>query len=202
MMRPVRTAKEGEPIQVTVYGAGAIGGYTGAALARAGHDVLLVDLAEAHVAEMKESGLTIETPEGRWTAPVRAVTSHDFGGQHGLVLLAVKSQHTGDALRTLVPHLAPRGILVSLQNGLNEELIAQHIGAWRTVGCLVNWAADWIAPGRVRYGGAGALVLGGPDGGVSPRAAGGARPLGPGAGVTLSGKVRGFQMAQHAHRTP
>src|SRR2546425_397428 len=130
MMRPVRTAREGEPIQVTVYGAGAIGGYTGAALARAGHDVLLVDLAEAHVAEMKESGLTIETPEGRWTAPVRAVTPHDFGGQHDLVLLAVKSQHTGDALRTLVPHLAPRGILVSLQNGLNEELIAGHIGSW------------------------------------------------------------------------
>src|SRR2546422_9709181 len=169
MMRPVRTAKEGEPIQVTVYGAGAIGGYTGAALARAGHDVLLVDLAEAHVAEMKESGLTIETPEGRWTAPVRAVTPHDFGGQHDLVLLAVKSQHPGDALRTLVPHLAPRGILVSLQNGLNEELIAGHIGAWRTVGCLVNWAADWIAPGRVRYGGPGAFVLGELDGAISPR---------------------------------
>ena len=198
-MRPVRTAREGEPIQVTVYGAGAIGGYTGAALARAGHDVLLVDLAEAHVAEMKESGLTIETPEGRWTAPVRAVTPHDFGGQHDLVLLAVKSQHTGDALRTLVPHLTPRGILVSLQNGLNEELIASHIGAWRTVGCLVNWAADWIAPGRVRYGGPGAFVLGELDGAISPRVKELGRLLEPVAELLISDNVRGYKWAKHVY---
>src|SRR5436189_123406 len=158
----------GPPIQVTVYGAGAIGGYTGAALARAGHEVLLVDLAEAHVAELKESGLTIETPEGRWTARVHAITPQELGGQHDLVLLAVKSQHTADALKTLVPHLAPRGIIVSLQNGLNEELIARQIGAWRTLGCLVNWGADWLAPGRVRYGGPGAFVLGELDGAIGP----------------------------------
>jgi ketopantoate reductase len=45
---------------ITVYGAGAIGGITGAALARAGHDVLLVDSAAAHVDAINTSGLTVE----------------------------------------------------------------------------------------------------------------------------------------------
>ncbi|PYM64644.1 MAG: 2-dehydropantoate 2-reductase [Candidatus Rokuibacteriota bacterium] len=189
----------GPPIQVTVYGAGAIGGYTGAALARAGHEVLLVDLAEAHVAELKESGLTIETPEGRWTARVHAITPQELGGQHDLVLLAVKSQHTADALKTLVPHLAPRGIIVSLQNGLNEELIARQIGAWRTLGCLVNWGADWLAPGRVRYGGPGAFVLGELDGAIGPRVKELGRLLAPVAELRLSDNVRGYKWAKHVY---
>src|SRR5438067_8701490 len=140
----------GPPIQVTVYGAGAIGGYTGATLARAGHEVLLVDLAEAHVAEMKESGLTIETPEGRWTARVHAITPQELGGQHDLVLLAVKSQHTADALKTLVPPPAPRGTMGRFQTGRTEGLIARQIAACPTLACLVNWGAAWPAPGRAR----------------------------------------------------
>ena len=58
---------------ITVYGAGAIGGVTGAALARAGHDVLLVDRAQDHVAAMNAHGLTIESREGSATVPVRAI---------------------------------------------------------------------------------------------------------------------------------
>ena len=81
----------------------------------------------------------------------------------------MKSQHTPEALRELAPRLAPRGAIVSLQNGLSEELIARAVGATRTVGCLVNWAADWIGPGRIRHGGHGAFVLGELDGRITPR---------------------------------
>src|SRR6266581_3864025 len=56
-------------IMITVYGAGAIGGVTGAALARAGRDVLLVDQVVDHVAAMNSRGLTIETRDGDWRAP-------------------------------------------------------------------------------------------------------------------------------------
>src|SRR5882672_258529 len=134
---------------ITVYGAGAIGGVTGAALARGGHDVLLVDRAEDHVAAMNAHGLTIESREGSATIPVRAIAPGALGRELGLVLLAVKSQDTPAALEIL----AADGAIVSLQNGLNEELIARAVGAARTVGCLVNWAADWIAPGRILHGG-------------------------------------------------
>src|SRR6266849_1216731 len=140
---------------VTVYGAGAIGGTTGAALARAGHEVLLVNSYAPHVEAINESGLTVDREGAAATTRVRAVTPDGLGDNLELVLLAVKSHHTADALRGITPRLAPGGTIVSLQNGLSEELIAQAIGAERTVGCLVNWAADWVAPGRILHGGQG-----------------------------------------------
>jgi 2-dehydropantoate 2-reductase len=154
---------------ITVYGAGAIGGTTGAALARAGHDVLLVDRDVAHVEAMNEAGLTVERDGAVTTTPVRAVTPDKLGGDLELVLLAVKSHHTPEALRDLAPRVAAGGTVVSLQNGLGEELIAEAVGAGRTVGCLVNWAADWVGPGRILHGGRGAFVLGELDGRITPR---------------------------------
>jgi 2-dehydropantoate 2-reductase len=156
-------------MKVTVYGAGAIGGTTGAALARAGHDVLLVDSYLPHVEAINAQGLTIERDGQTTTTRVRAVAPADLGRDLTLVLLAVKSHHTAEALGEITPRLAPTGIIVSLQNGLSEELIAQAIGAERTVGCLVNWAADWTGPGRILHGGHGAFVLGELDGRLTPR---------------------------------
>jgi len=154
---------------VTVYGAGAIGGTTGAALARAGHDVVVVDSYAPHVDAINAGGLTVDREGAATTTRVRAVTPDGLGDNLELVLLAVKSHHTADALRGITPRLAPGGTIVSLQNGLSEELIAQAIGAERTVGCLVNWAADWVAPGRILHGGHGAFVLGELDGRITPR---------------------------------
>src|SRR5262245_9940114 len=154
---------------ITVYGAGAIGGITGAALVRAGHDVLLVDSAAPHVQAINAAGLTVERDGAATTTPVRAILPADLGRDLELVLLAVKSHHTGAALDVLAPRLAAGGAIVSLQNGLSEEAIACVVGAERTIGCLVNWAADWIAPGRILHGGHGAFVLGELDGRMTPR---------------------------------
>jgi 2-dehydropantoate 2-reductase len=154
---------------ITVYGAGAIGGTTGAALARAGHDVLLVDSHAPHVDVINAHGITIERQDGVTTTRVPAVTPDGLGRDLALVLLAVKSHHTADVLRDLAPRLAPDGTIVSLQNGLSEEQIAAAVGAARTVGCLVNWAADWVAPGRILHGGHGAFVLGELDGRITLR---------------------------------
>ena len=154
---------------VTIVGAGAIGGVTGASLTRAGHDVLLVDQAADHVAAMNERGLEIVTTAGAWSVPVRAVTPDAMPPTLDLVLLAVKAQHTELALDRIQPRLARRGTVVSLQNGLNESVISARVGAERTVGCLVNWAADWTGPGRILHGGHGAFVLGELDGRLTPR---------------------------------
>jgi 2-dehydropantoate 2-reductase len=156
-------------MKVTVYGAGAIGGTTGAALARAGHDVLLVDSYLPHVEAINAHGLTIERDGQATTTRVRAVAPADLGRDLPLILLAVKSHHTAEALEQITPRLAPAGIIVSLQNGLSEEQIARAIGAERTVGCLVNWAADWIGPGRILHGGHGAFILGELDGRLTER---------------------------------
>jgi 2-dehydropantoate 2-reductase len=184
---------------ITVYGAGAIGGVTGAALARAGHDVLLVDRANDHVAAMNAHGLTIEGREGAVTVPVRAVSPGALGSDLELVLLAVKSQDTPGALEVLAERLAPAGAIVSLQNGLNEELIARAVGARRTVGCLVNWAADWIAPGRILHGGHGALVLGELDGRRSDRVQGLAKLLAVVAPTEVTDNILGYTWAKHVY---
>ena len=184
---------------ITVFGAGAIGGVTGAALARAGHDVLLVDRAEDHVAAMNAQGLTIESRDGATTVPVRAITPDALGDGLGLVLLAVKSQDTPGALEILAPRLAADGAIVSLQNGLNEELIAAKVGAARTIGGLVNWAADWIAPGLILHGGHGALVLGELDGRMSDRLQGLAKLLGVVAPTEVSDNVLGYTWAKHVY---
>ena len=184
---------------VTVVGAGAIGGVTGAALARAGHDTLLVDQAADHVAAMNAGGLTIATPDGAWTVPVRAVTPDGVPDALDLVLLAVKAQHTAAALDVIAPRLVPHGVVVSLQNGLNEPLIAGRVGARRTVGCLVNWAADWVAPGRIQHGGVGTFAVGELDGELSPRVKELAELLGVVTPVQVTGNIAGFKWAKHVY---
>jgi len=186
-------------VTITVFGAGAIGGITGAALARAGHDVLLVDKAQDHVAAMNASGLTVERRDGTSTVPVRAIVPDALGSGLPLVLLAVKSQDTPDALRILGPRLAPDGAIVSMQNGLNEELIAAAVGERRTVGCLVNWAADWRAPGRILHGGEGALVLGELDGRPSARVDALAKLLEAVAPTRVSDNILGYTWAKHVY---
>lgn len=156
-------------MSITVWGAGAIGGITGGALTRAGRDVLLVDTHEAHVAAMQKDGLRVSDPKGDWHVAVRAATPGEVGGPLELVLLAVKAHATASALEQILPHLAEQSVVVSLQNGLNEEIIAARIGPARTIGCLVNWSADWIAPGHIQFGGRGSFLVGELDGGFTPR---------------------------------
>ena len=76
-------------MEVTVYGAGAIGGTTGAALARAGHDVRLVDSHAPHVEAINAHGLTIEREGTATTTRIRAVLPADLGKDLPLILLAV-----------------------------------------------------------------------------------------------------------------
>jgi len=186
-------------VTITVFGAGAIGGITGAALARAGHDVLLVDRAADHVAAMNARGLTVERHDGTETVPVRAITPDALGAGLELVLLAVKSQDTPAALGVLTPRLAREGAIVSMQNGLNEELIAAAVGERRTVGCLVSWAADWTAPGRIVHGGEGALVLGELDGRGSARVTALAKLLAVVAPTRVSDNILGYTWAKHVY---
>lgn len=156
-------------MQITIVGAGAIGGTVGAYLARAGHQVLFVDSAADHVAAINARGLTIRSWEEEFSVAAPAAAPEDLSGPLDLVLLAVKAQHTAGAIESIAPLLAPDGTVVSLQNGLNEQTIAEAVGAARTVGCLVNFSADYLEPGLIHYGGPGALTLGELDGSLTPR---------------------------------
>lgn len=154
---------------VLIWGAGAIGGVIGAYLARAGHAVHMVDIVEEHVKAMRGPGLRIEGPVEEFTQVLPADTPETLTGQYECIILAVKAHHTEGALDMLIPHLAPRGFVVSAQNGLNERTIAARIGAANTVGCFVNFGADWLKPGRILYGNRAAVAVGELDGQSSNR---------------------------------
>ncbi|MFV0332902.1 MAG: ketopantoate reductase family protein [Tropicimonas sp.] len=155
---------------VLIWGAGAIGGVIGAHLARAGHAVHMVDIVEEHVEAMRGPGLRIEGPVAEFTQRLDASTPGELSGQFSTILLAVKAHHTEAALDMLEPHLAPGGIVTSAQNGLNERVIAARIGAARTLGCFVNFGADWLEPGRILYGNRAAVAVGELDGSLTDRA--------------------------------
>ena len=144
----------------------------GAHLARAGHDVTLVDTVREHVSAIEHSGLSITGPIAEFTAHVPAFTPETLTGTWDTIVLATKAHHTDAAARALLPHLSAVGCVVSAQNGLNELTIAGIVGAERTVGAFVNFGADYTEPGVIHYGGRGAVVVGEIDGRVTPRALG------------------------------
>ena len=155
-----------EPI--LIWGAGAIGGTLGAYFVQAGHRVVFVDRAADHVEAINAQGLRLEGPISEFTVQARAYTPDQLGGKFETVFLCVKAQHTLEAVRALEPHLSD-GFVVSAQNGLNELEIAQVIGEARTIGCFVNFGADYLEPGLIHYAGRGAVVVGELDGAITPR---------------------------------
>lgn len=156
-----------EPI--LIWGAGAIGGTLGAYWARAGVPVLLVDIVPEHVEACRTSGLSITGPVEEFRQVVAAVTPQELTGTYSRIVLAVKAGATEAALAALTPHLAADGYVLSAQNGLNEISIAKAVGAQRTMGCFVNFGADWHGPGEILYGNRGAVVVGELDGAMTER---------------------------------
>jgi 2-dehydropantoate 2-reductase len=144
-------------MRVVVVGAGAVGGYFGGLLARAGHDVALVARAE-HARVIRSEGLVVETPEGelRVRAPVIEPLEAASGFEADLALVAVKARDLDSVLPGIRAALGPEGVGVSLLNGLDSEAeIARVIDPERVFGGKVMIAAGRIAPGRlyVRAGG-------------------------------------------------
>lgn len=158
---------DSEPI--VIWGAGAIGGTIGAYWARAGVPVLLVDMVPEHVAACRTSGLEITGPVEQFKTVIPAVTPQELKGTFKRIVLAVKAQATEGAVEQLAPHLASDGFVLSAQNGLNELAIARRVGNERTMGCFVNFGADWHGPGHIMFGNRGAVVVGEIDGVTRPR---------------------------------
>lgn len=166
---PALDAGRPERAAYTVVGAGAIGGTLAHALAGAGHEVTVIDTDAAHVAAIREHGLTIRRPDGRDDV-VRVAGAYlpdeAPGSSVDRAVLATKSQHTATAAAWLAPRLAADGFVLSAQNGHNEQTIAEAVGAHRVLGAFVNIFTDYLGPGVVSDGGVGAVAVGLPEGGA------------------------------------
>ncbi|HEX6362051.1 MAG TPA: 2-dehydropantoate 2-reductase [Albitalea sp.] len=144
---------------VAVVGAGAVGSFFGAMLARAGHRVTLIGRAP-HVAAIERDGLLLDMA-GR-VEPVRLAAHTELAAarEADLVLFCVKSTDTADVARELAPHLADGAVVMSLQNGVeNAPAIAARVQRL-VVPTVVYVATEMPEPGRVRHHGRGDLVIG------------------------------------------
>ncbi len=142
-----------------VVGAGAVGSFYGAMLARAGHRVTLIGRA-AHVQAIERDGLQLQM--GGRVEAVRLGASTDIAAVRGaeLVLFCVKSTDTEAAAAQIAPHLAAGAIVLSLQNGVdNPPAIARQV-AGTVVPTVVYLATAMPEPGVVKHFGRGDLVIG------------------------------------------
>jgi 2-dehydropantoate 2-reductase len=149
-------------MQLTIIGAGAIGGTIGAHMARAGHDIVLCDVDPEHVAAINRNGLHIEGPVGDFIVHVAAITPDQLPAQIEHVAIAVKSHHTESAAALLRGRIAPGGYVVSFQNGFTADVLAEAAGRDNLIVSFVNFGADVLAPGRIMQGNVGTFRVGEP----------------------------------------
>lgn len=144
---------------VTIIGAGAVGGITGAHLTLAGVDVVLADTWKEHVEAVRRE-VFIDGVRGEYKTPLNAVLPGDLKGPLDIVFLAVKSGATLQALESVRKLLSPESVVVSLQNSVNLYGIAGLIGPEKTIGCVVGWGATSVGPGRLTQTSPGNFTVG------------------------------------------
>jgi len=146
-------------------GCGGIGGTVAAELALAGHQVSVVEASTDHLTAIRTSGLYYDGLNASHRVQFHAaVASDELRALRGVVILAVKSQHTDAAIDQLLPHLDADTVVVSLQNGWNANRIAERIGTKRTIGAMVHLVGNYLGPGHVRRFSRGDLYIGEMDG--------------------------------------
>jgi 2-dehydropantoate 2-reductase len=147
------------PENVAVMGAGAVGCYFGAMLARSGVAVRLIG-RPALVEAVSRDGLQFDGVEFTGRIPLSATAYPAGVAGAELVLFCVKSADTEVAARAMVPHLSPGAVVLDLQNGVdNVERIRAHVKNV-VVPAVVYVSAEIPAPGMLRHNGRGDLVIG------------------------------------------
>lgn len=159
-------------MRIAVMGAGAVGGYFGGLLSRAGHEVTFIARG-AHLAAMRERGLALETPGGRLVVDgARFVDDPARAGPCDVVLFAVKAYDIEAAAAPLKPLVDGGACVISVLNGVDhQDRIAAVLGAGSVLGGLAMVSGVITEPGVIRYTSEmSGLRFGEADGSMSPRA--------------------------------
>jgi 2-dehydropantoate 2-reductase len=170
-------------MRIAIIGAGGVGGYYGAMLAKAGADVSLVARG-AHLAAIREDGLRVVGPLGDFSVHPRAERDSAAIGPVDAVILAVKTYDNATAFPLIPPLLGPASMVLTLQNGVDSaEDLAAAIGADPVVAGATYIAAAIEAPGVIRQTGTHRRIVFGEC--FNPRA-------------EISGRVRGLAEVMRA----
>lgn len=150
-----------------------MGGMFGAWLARAGQDVILIDVSKAAIEAINRDGLKIEEKDGSVAVvPVKATDQPADVAPVDLILNFVKCYHTEAAVRAALPMMGADTVVLSLQNGWgNADRIAAVAGRERVMVGLTYHSGTLVTPGHVKHPGTGMTYLGELDGRLSDRLA-------------------------------
>lgn len=146
-------------MKFAVMGAGAVGCYYGALLARAEHTVCLIG-RQQHVEAVNQHGLRLESPIFDGHVPMFATTEPSGVKDADVVLLCVKSASTEDAGRAMAPFLNAEAVVLCLQNGVDNAERLRTTLSQAVVPAAVYVATEMVGPGHVKHNGRGELVIG------------------------------------------
>ena len=145
--------------KIAVVGAGAVGGYFGGMLARAGAPVVMVGRAP-FVEAVTKDGLLLDTLHFRESIRVQAATELEAARGAEVVLFCVKTTDTAATARDLAPLLSGQAIIISMQNGVDNAEQIRSASGIDALGAVVYVAASVPQPGTVKHVGRGDLVIG------------------------------------------
>jgi len=156
---------------ILIMGSGAVGGFYGAQLASVDRFHVTFVARGAHLKAMQGRGLRITGLAGMHLHPVDAIGDPSTLEQPpDLVIVAVKSYDTLEAIRLLKPAVSTRTQILTIQNGLeNYELLSDEFGSERVIRGFCKIGAELTAPGVIDYRGLSSVVFGEEDGTPSNR---------------------------------
>ena len=136
-------------MRVLVIGAGALGGYFGGSLVRAGRDVTFL-VRPQRAAQLARDGLSIRSPHGDFTVAARTVLAASLSEPFDLILLAVKSYSLDEAMEQFAPAVGPTTSILPVINGMSHlDRLSARFGAQRVLGGVAVIMATLDGDGRV-----------------------------------------------------
>jgi 2-dehydropantoate 2-reductase len=147
-------------VKFLVVGPGAMGCLFAARLSKAGFHVTLLDYIPERAKQINEQGIVVEGVTGPYTVNVPTVAG-DLSSPPDLVLLCVKSYKTRQASETIRSTLPANAVVVTLQNGVGNVEILEHVfGKERILGGVTSEGATLLGPGKIRHAGQGETIIG------------------------------------------
>lgn len=136
-------------MRILVIGAGALGGYFGGCLLRAGRDVTFL-VRPRRASQLARDGLRISSPHGDFTMPARTILADAISEPFDLILLAVKSYSLNEAMEQFAPAVGPATAILPVINGMSHiDSLSARFGTDRVLGGMAIISATLDADGRV-----------------------------------------------------
>lgn len=147
--------------RICVVGAGAIGGVVAGVLARENYNVQLVTKHQELADKISSTGIELSGHCGDFNIQIPSVARPDeLEGIYDFVLIVTKADALVSVAQAIAPFINDNSRVVSMQNGICEEMLAGVVGEERTVGCVVSWGGSMHKPGRVEMTSGGEFIIG------------------------------------------